>query len=79
MMDVVPFKTSFIFGVSEWELFWTLTHSATLLVVSDAAVRSPTTFAKLLVEHRVSVCFLIPSPVAALLSHNVAGVALADR
>ena len=46
MMDVVPFKTSFIFGVSEWELFWTLTHSATLLVVSDAAVRSPPTFAQ---------------------------------
>ena len=67
MMDVVPFKTSFIFGVSEWELFWTLTHSATLLVVSDAAVRSPTTFARLLVEHRVSVCFLIPSHVDALL------------
>ena len=67
MMDVVPFKTSFIFGVSEWELFWTLTHSATLLVVSDAAVRSPTTFARLLVEHRVSVCFLIPSHVDAIL------------
>ena len=66
-MDVVPFKTSFIFGVSEWELFWTLTHSATLLVVSDAAVRSPTTFARLLVEHRVSVCFLIPSHVDAIL------------
>ena len=26
--DVVPFKTSFILGVSEWELFWTLTSES---------------------------------------------------
>ena len=39
--DCIPFKTQFIFGVSEWELFWTLTHSGTLAIVPHETVRRP--------------------------------------
>ena len=44
MMDVVPFKTSFIFGVSEWELFLPLLHGATLATTREAQLRTPAAF-----------------------------------
>ena len=39
--DAVPFKTQYVFGVSEWELFHTLTAGATLVVCNDAILRQP--------------------------------------
>lgn len=65
--DVVPFKTAFIFGVSEWELFWTLTHGATLAIMPHAIVKQPKVFATALLAERAAVAFLIPSQVDALL------------
>ena len=88
-----------IFGVSEWELFYTLTTGATLVVrrarltlslrvhssytlttgavhshhgshaqvMPDVVVRSPPHFSRALVRHKVTVAFLIPSHVDALL------------
>ena len=37
----MPFKTQYVFGVSEWELFHTLTAGATLVVCDDAILRQP--------------------------------------
>ena len=39
--DAVPFKTQYVFGVSEWELFHTLTSGATLVTCSDALLQRP--------------------------------------
>ena len=65
--DTVPFKTQFIFGISEWEIFYTLSHGATLAIVPLSIVRSPAMLSKSLVDHRASVAFLIPSHLEALL------------
>ncbi|EOD33236.1 hypothetical protein EMIHUDRAFT_63439, partial [Emiliania huxleyi CCMP1516] len=48
--DQVPFKTQFIFGVSEWELWWTLATGATLAITPPPVVRSPSLFADALVS-----------------------------
>ena len=63
--DVIPFKTAYIFGVSEWELFYTLTSGATLLICSDALVRKPPAFAEAIAL--CSVAFLVPSHLDMLL------------
>ena len=65
--ELVPLKTEYVFGVSEWELFWTLTHGATLAVVPPATVKKPIAFAKSLHAMQASVVFLIPTQVDMLL------------
>ena len=72
--DEVPFKTQYIFGVSEWEIFFTLTHGGTLLVLPTAVVRSPTALAQTLLERRVAVVFLIPSHLDAVLDAITEGL-----
>ena len=39
MPNTLSFKTQFIFGVSEWELFYTLTHGAALALVNAMGER----------------------------------------
>lgn len=47
--DVVPCKTQYVFGVSEWELFHTLTSGATLdLRCDNVVLRQPAALSKLL-------------------------------
>ena len=65
--DVVPQKTRLIFGISEWEIFWTLAHGATLCIVPDAQMRTPATFVDALERMGASFAFLVPSHLAALL------------
>jgi len=65
--EVVPFKTQFIFGVSEWELFWTLTTGASLAIIPPEIVKQPQAMAMALIEHSCAVAFLTPSHVEALL------------
>ena len=67
--DTVSFKTQFIFGISEWELFYTLSHTATLSIIPQKVVQAPTALARSLVDHRAAVVFLIPSHLDALLPH----------
>eukprot|EP00966_Prymnesium_polylepis_P209890 4861071-Prymnesium_polylepis.2 len=65
--DVVPFKTALVFGISEWEIFWTLLHGGTAAIVPDAVVRNPFAFARVLSTTATTVVFLIPSHLDALL------------
>ena len=65
--DVVSCKTQFIFGVSEWELFYTLTSGAQLALVPQSIVASPDALARSIVAHRAAVVFLIPSHLNALI------------
>ena len=53
--DVVSCKTQFIFGVSEWELFYTLTSGAQLALVPQSIVASPDALARSIVAHRAAV------------------------
>jgi non-ribosomal peptide synthetase component F len=63
--DAVPFKTPFVFGVSEWELFYTLTAGATLIVCGDAIVRTPKMLASTVAP--CALLFLVPSHLDMLL------------
>ena len=51
----------YIFGVSEWEIFGTLSHGATLALLSPAAVKQPVVFAQTLIDVSAAVAFLVPS------------------
>ena len=64
---MVPQKTKLIFGISEWEIFWTLAYSATLSIVPDALMRTSSTFCDTLERMGASVAFLVPSHLAALI------------
>ena len=75
MGDVVPLKTRLIFGVSEWEIFWTLSQGATLTVVGDALMHTPAAFHAALVEAGATVVCLVPSHLAALLGAMEEGLA----
>jgi len=65
--QLVPFKTSYIFGVSEWELFWTLTHGATLAIVPQLVVQDPAAMARMLQLYAAHVAFLTPSHLTAIM------------
>ena len=73
--DSVPFKTQYVFGVSEWELFHTLTAGATLIVCDDAILRKPAALAPLVAP--CAVLFLVPSHLNMLLS-SLKSVPVAD-
>ncbi|KAL1508416.1 hypothetical protein AB1Y20_004525 [Prymnesium parvum] len=65
--DVVPFKTNFIFGVSEWEIFWTLTNGASLAILPQTIVKNPQAFALALESSGARTAFLTASHVDAIL------------
>jgi non-ribosomal peptide synthetase component F len=61
----VPFKTQYVFGVSEWELFHTLTAGATLVICPDALLRTPRSLATAVAP--CALLFLVPSHLNMLL------------
>jgi len=65
----VPFKTPYIFGISEWELFWPLTVGAHVAVVPQATVRSVKSFSQLLEAAGCTHACFVPSHLGALLRH----------
>lgn len=69
---IVPLKTEYVFGVSEWELLGTLAMGATLLIVPQATVRQPMAFTRALAMHHATIAFLIPSHLDAILSQLAA-------
>ena len=65
--DVVPLKTKLIFGISEWELFWTLGYGGTLDIVPREELQRPADFCAGLAASGASVVFLVPSHLTAML------------
>lgn len=67
--DRVLNKTSYGFGISEWEYFWALPHGATLVIASPEGHRDPAYLHSMLVQDRISVCFFVPSMLNMLLQY----------
>ena len=65
--DILPFKTNYTFGISEWEIFWTLSSGAALVIPPAHVIRSPLKFSRLIVDRKTSVLFMIPSHLNVLL------------
>jgi amino acid adenylation domain-containing protein len=64
--DTVLFKTPYIFGVSEWELFWPLTAGAGVVIASAAVVKSVIALANVLDATRCTHAFFVPSHLKAM-------------
>jgi amino acid adenylation domain-containing protein len=67
--DRVLHRTPCGFGISEWELFWALPHGASIVVAAPAGHRDAVYLHRLMLEHRVSIGFFVPSMLALLLEH----------
>jgi amino acid adenylation domain-containing protein len=65
--DANLFKTSYGFDVSIWEIFWPLYFGAKLVVCRPGAQRDPRYLIEQIDRHRVSLVFLIPSLMQAVL------------
>ncbi|MET8982232.1 amino acid adenylation domain-containing protein [Streptomyces sp. NPDC004539] len=59
--DRVVHKTPLGFDVSVWEIFWTLTRGATLVVARPDGHRDPAYLSRLLHEEQVTVIHFVPS------------------
>ncbi|MFJ2442705.1 amino acid adenylation domain-containing protein [Streptomyces sp. NPDC087658] len=59
--DRVVHKTPIGFDVSVWEVFWTLTRGATLVVARPDGHRDPGYLARLVVQERVTVIHFVPA------------------
>ncbi|WP_245687232.1 non-ribosomal peptide synthetase, partial [Streptacidiphilus griseoplanus] len=59
--DRVLQKTPFGFDVSVWEVFWPITHGATLVVATPGGHRDPSYLVDVITRHRVSVAHFVPS------------------
>ncbi|WP_075737394.1 amino acid adenylation domain-containing protein, partial [Streptomyces acidiscabies] len=59
--DRVVHKTPVGFDVSVWEVFWTLTRGATLVVARPDGHRDPAYLARLVAEEQVTVIHFVPS------------------
>eukprot|EP00930_Biecheleria_cincta_P017350 TRINITY_DN13823_c0_g1_i1.p1 TRINITY_DN13823_c0_g1~~TRINITY_DN13823_c0_g1_i1.p1 ORF type:complete len:3011 (-),score=468.44 TRINITY_DN13823_c0_g1_i1:78-8618(-) len=67
-LSCVALKTSFTFGVSEWEIFGPLTCGGCVSVASPQHLRSVQELSKLLHEAQCTHLFLVPSHLQALLA-----------
>ena len=65
--DRVLNRTPYSFGISEWEYFWALLHGATLVIAAPAGERDPRYLHSVVVEQQVTVLFLVPSALNALM------------
>ncbi|MET8759982.1 non-ribosomal peptide synthase/polyketide synthase [Lentzea sp. NPDC004782] len=59
--DRVVHKTPIGFDVSVWEVFWTLTRGATLVVVRPDGHRDPAYLARLVHDEQVTIIHFVPS------------------
>lgn len=67
--DCVAMKTPYIFGISEWEIFWPLTVGASVAVAPQSTVRSTAALTELLVARGCTHAFFVPSHLKAMLQH----------
>jgi len=58
-------KTPFVFGVSEWEMFWTLSAGAGLVVAGAADHRDVSAMMRLIRRFNVTHACLLPSQAGA--------------
>ncbi|KAJ1452941.1 hypothetical protein M885DRAFT_444314, partial [Pelagophyceae sp. CCMP2097] len=70
--DAVLLKTTYTFGISEWELFWAPTVGSTTVVASAAGHRVASYINELIVKGGVTVVCFVPSALCALAEHVVA-------
>ena len=67
--DRVLNKTPYVFGISEWEFFWALPHGSTLVVAPSQGHKDPSCMEKLVLDHKITAAFFVPSMLAMLLDH----------
>ncbi len=66
--DRMAFKTTIAFDASIWELFWPLTSGAGVVLARLGGHRDPAYLAELINAHDVSVIFLVPSLLRAVMA-----------
>jgi non-ribosomal peptide synthetase component F len=64
--DAVLLKTTYTFGISEWELFWAPTTGASLVVANADGHKFASYVADVMLAGRVTACCFVPSALAAL-------------
>ncbi|MEI8254715.1 MAG: amino acid adenylation domain-containing protein, partial [Deltaproteobacteria bacterium] len=71
--DVVLQKTPFTFDVSVWELFWTLTTGARLVMARPEGHRDPAYIMDVIAERSVTTLTFVPSMLAVFLAEPLRG------
>ena len=66
--DRMVFKTTIAFDASIWELFWPLTSGAGVVLARIGGHRDPAYLAELINRHGVTVIFLVPSLLRAVMA-----------
>ena len=66
--DRMVFKTTIAFDASIWELFWPLTSGAGIVLARTGGHRDPAYLAELINRHGVTVIFLVPSLLRAVMA-----------
>ncbi len=66
--DRMAFKTTIAFDASIWELFWPLTSGAGVVLARQGGHRDPAYLAELVNRHDVTVIFLVPSLLRAVMA-----------
>ena len=66
--DRMVFKTTIAFDASIWELFWPLTSGAGVVLARIGGHRDPAYLAELVNRHQVTVIFLVPSLLRAVMA-----------
>ncbi|EGB13063.1 hypothetical protein AURANDRAFT_10430, partial [Aureococcus anophagefferens] len=64
--DAMLLKTTYTFGISEWELFWAPTTGATTVVANNEGHRFASYVADIMLAGDVTACCFVPSALAAL-------------
>lgn len=59
--DTILQKTPYVFGVSEWELFWPFACGATLVVPKPEVHKDTSTVFSLLYHYKCGACWFVPS------------------
>jgi amino acid adenylation domain-containing protein len=67
-------KTPLSFDVSVWEIFWTLSAGATLIIAAPGGHRDPAYLAELLDREKVNVTAFVPSVLRSLISDGALSV-----
>ena len=60
-------KTPYVFGISEWELFWAPLHGGTVVICPDEHHKDPEALLQITAQYKIDMTFTVPSMLNAML------------
>ena len=70
--DRVINKTPYVFGVSEWEFFWALPYSGTMVIAKEGGQKDPEYLINLTKKHKVTIATYVPSMLSVTIDFMIA-------